>query len=1110
VRGSDHRGAKRSFFFHPFPFHLSISFSAQKYENSDFAKVRQDSVSDMAGTKKVDNDDAPPPLSADDLRRLGMEVAHLRNGSGVHDAPVDTVVTLLPILDLVVQEGITAQHQFSSDTIPEDTRDCMQLSLDAAQAVIGLMAGEHVDKQLLQEECIENCVQLYKHLLTRNILPILDPSIQKDIVVAKKSSAAGDDESDFSDQDMEDAQPKAGKGRGRGRGQGGKKTSAKSGQVVKQLPKLIRGVTGLLERLSDLLTVVHIEDKLILQLCASNLSTLFVDATSVKGAAELLGSMQIGALAVMQAIFCNYPRHRQVVLEDLFGLLRKLPNSKRSLRTYKISQGEEKIQMVTALVMLLLQSCVEKPKVVTLGVEEGGDDDDEDGETRPKKTAFTSGTAPLIANANSFISSFLQRCSQKDQGKEFQALLSNMVDDLLTTLNVPEWPASEAILKVLSVQLAKVLQLKAGDADEKGAKDIEASYCHMALDLMGRICRHIKHHISQIKMRPLTLPKAVDTNKVNLQGKPGQEGENDFCICGKGFQQAFMLDCDRCHRWFHGSCVGYDEERPPSEWVCEDCQIQHQIDLQKLDLERLQKQVEEDMPIAMTFKKRKKDKKDKKKDKKDKKKDKKDKKDRTPTKSPRSSPTKPVSPRSPTKKRTQPRKATLADELAPGQDVMASWDGKWLKAKFVGKKAGGEEQLYQVTQKGSAWNVTLAELMVHEEDKAGRAEEEEQAEAALEVELQEMVDAEASSSAEVGASAEAGGEKNVMEEADVFKQLFLNHVTERAQAEASVEYARRMYLAQWIAEEKQRGRWQQQQLYEAQWEMPKRSVVAERGTSLSRSYTIRIGAQLALGSNLYQNFDSFLQRIMALLGETQPGLRARTMKSLAQIVEVDPLLMGDEHLRMAITGRFLDDAISVRQAAVDLVGRHILYRSEFVDAYYGIVLERLLDKGVSVRKSVVKILRCLLQQPHVANSVEKSTEICLKLVNRIGTITEEETIKELILDTFQELWFGVSRRSAATIKSEMELDLPLSLTPSQAVTPSGGQVITDSSMDLTGDNSTPSKARQSFEGTAVMLDAPPNFQLPDGNTCTPCFTWGTTTLCTASMLCTANIALYID
>jgi len=34
-----------------------------------------------------------------------------------------------------------------------------------------------------------------------------------------------------------------------------------------------------------------------------------------------------------------------------------------------------------------------------------------------------------------------------------------------------------------------------------------------------------------------------------------------------------MLDCDDCHRWFHGFCVDVDSANPPETWYCDNCMV---------------------------------------------------------------------------------------------------------------------------------------------------------------------------------------------------------------------------------------------------------------------------------------------------------------------------------------------------------------------------------------------------------------------------------------------------------------------------------------------------------------------------------------------------------
>ena len=51
-----------------------------------------------------------------------------------------------------------------------------------------------------------------------------------------------------------------------------------------------------------------------------------------------------------------------------------------------------------------------------------------------------------------------------------------------------------------------------------------------------------------------------------------------------------------------------------------------------------------------------------------------------------------------------------------------------------------------------------------------------------------------------------------------------------------------------------------------------------------------------------------------------------------------------------------DEAISVREAAVELLGRHMEQSPEVAGTYFHVVVQATLDVGVSVRKRAVRIL----------------------------------------------------------------------------------------------------------------------------------------------------------
>jgi cohesin loading factor subunit SCC2 len=98
--------------------------------------------------------------------------------------------------------------------------------------------------------------------------------------------------------------------------------------------------------------------------------------------------------------------------------------------------------------------------------------------------------------------------------------------------------------------------------------------------------------------------------------------------------------------------------------------------------------------------------------------------------------------------------------------------------------------------------------------------------------------------------------------------------------------------------------------------------------------------------------------------------------------------------------KFLQSPISVREAAIDLIGKFVLTRPEVANHYYKMLTERILDTGVSVRKRVIKILRDLCLEvedfPFTANA-------CVRMIKRVND--DEEGIKKLVLEVFSKLWF---------------------------------------------------------------------------------------------------------
>ena len=88
-----------------------------------------------------------------------------------------------------------------------------------------------------------------------------------------------------------------------------------------------------------------------------------------------------------------------------------------------------------------------------------------------------------------------------------------------------------------------------------------------------------------------------------------------------------------------------------------------------------------------------------------------------------------------------------------------------------------------------------------------------------------------------------------------------------------------------------------------------------------------------------------------------------------------------------------------REAAIDLVGKFILSKEDLISKYYEAICGRILDTGVSVRKRVIKIFKEIcMDYPGYA----KIPEICVLMIRRIN---DEEGIRKLVMEVFQNMWF---------------------------------------------------------------------------------------------------------
>lgn len=177
-------------------------------------------------------------------------------------------------------------------------------------------------------------------------------------------------------------------------------------------------------------------------------------------------------------MFAKYNKHRRLLLDDILASIARLPNSKRSLRTYRLN-SDENVQMLTALVLQLIQCVVELPEELaqSTGSKSASESvnsqnpKDKDAKVSEARKEPTVDREVLVCNryetamstAYSFLSVFLQKTGSKSEEIDYRPLFENFVQDLLATVNKPEWPAAELLLSLLGKLLVQKFSNKNTD-----------------------------------------------------------------------------------------------------------------------------------------------------------------------------------------------------------------------------------------------------------------------------------------------------------------------------------------------------------------------------------------------------------------------------------------------------------------------------------------------------------------------------------------------------------------------------------------------------------------------------------------------------------------------
>jgi len=137
-------------------------------------------------------------------------------------------------------------------------------------------------------------------------------------------------------------------------------------------------------------------------------------------------------------------------------------------------------------------------------------------------------------------------------------------------------------------------------------------------------------------------------------------------------------------------------------------------------------------------------------------------------------------------------------------------------------------------------------------------------------------------------------------------------------------------------------------------------------------------------SPLFQSWDNMLSRILRSMGEKQPTFRTKALRALGQVVLADPDILSLTNVRQQVELRISDLSPAVREAAIDLVSKHVASDPSLGQKYYDVMRGRINDTGVGVRKKIIKLLKDIYL---MSQDKAMQTEIASSILPRI---TDEE------------------------------------------------------------------------------------------------------------------------
>ncbi|RDX75201.1 Sister chromatid cohesion protein SCC2, partial [Mucuna pruriens] len=525
---------------------ISIAPDSAELQGTHIERFRE-FLEDLCNKSEFNGDDRDEaewlPLPLSDLRLLVNEITSIHEKKLLHLVPVEVLVRLLKVLDHQIHraEGLSIEECDNSDS---ELVQSVLIALESIHAALAVMAHTDMPKQLYKEEIIERILEFSRHQIM-DVMCACDPSYRA-LHRPSENTAFEADDYDENDAEFGSASKK------RRTSKTSKLKKSASSRLSTAGNTILQKLCTVLGLLKDLLLIERLSDSCILQLVKTSITTFLVDNIQL---------LQLKAISLLSAIFYLYTQHRTYVIDEMVQLLWKLPYSKRALRSYHVREEEQRqIQMVTALLIQLIHCSANLPDALRKASNGNAVLEASVDASYPIKCHEAATEACCL-----FWSRVLQRfASVKTQdASELKSIIENLVTDLLTTLNLPEYPASAPILEVLCVLLLQ----------NAGPKSKDVSARSMAIDILGTIAARLKRDALVCSQEKFWILQDLLSQDAATQHYP----KDTCCVCLGGRVENLFI-CHGCQRLFHADCLGIKEHEVSSRnWSCQTCICHKQL-----------------------------------------------------------------------------------------------------------------------------------------------------------------------------------------------------------------------------------------------------------------------------------------------------------------------------------------------------------------------------------------------------------------------------------------------------------------------------------------------------------------------------------------------------